>query len=48
MEVGGLKLLSLQLLDLLLVSIRFEKGNDGVEQCLVVDYYEMESSTPSF
>jgi hypothetical protein len=31
-EVGGLKLLSSQLLDQLPVSIRFEEGNDGVEQ----------------
>jgi hypothetical protein len=42
------KLLLSQLLDLFLVSIRFEKGNDGVEQRLAADCYEMESSTPSF
>jgi hypothetical protein len=47
-EVGGLKLLSLQILDLFPVSIRFEKGIDGVEQCLAVDCYEMESSTLFF
>ena len=47
-EVGGLKLLSSQVLGLLPVSICFEKRNDGVEQRLAVDCYEMESSTPSF
>jgi hypothetical protein len=47
-KVVGLKLLSSQLLDLFSVPIRFEKGNDGVEQRLAVDCYEMESSTPSF
>ena len=47
-EVVGLKLLSSQLLDLCPMSIRLEKGNDGVEQRLVADCYEMESSTPSF
>jgi hypothetical protein len=47
-KVVGLKLLSSQLLDLFSMPIRFEKGNDGVEQRLAVDCYEMESSTPSF
>jgi hypothetical protein len=47
-EVAGLKLLLSQLLDLFPMSIRFEKGNDGVEQRLAADCYEMESSTPSF
>ena len=47
-KVGWLKLLSSQILDLFPGSIHFEKGIDGVEQRLVVDCYEMESSTPSF